>query len=255
MSNRAFGVEIECYAPDGYENVYGDREDGIAYTFDLLKNNSYEAWALLVSEDESLSECGVEIKSPILDGAEGFKELKSVMNFLIRAGYSVENDCGFHVHLNAPEFVVNPKLSVKIVKAWMRNQHLINNMVDESRVSNDYCHPWEEEDLSSLESLVETYKTTDGTHRGSINVGSIPYHGSIEIRQHEGTLNYEEAEAWIKFCQAFVDSVSGSTIQKMSKEELLLKRLKVEKNASHFLTTKARIKRERLERLEARRTF
>ncbi len=244
MSNRAFGVEIECYAPDGNHDSWTN--NGVDYTIDLLKDAGYSDWASLTTIDESLENgYGVEVKSPPLSGTNGYKYVKLMMNFLSKRNFWVDESCGFHVHVDAPEFVGNSRLIKKAVKAWMRNQELINNMVAQNRTQNSHCEPWSQDDLMDLERCLDDYNgDTESTHRGTINVGSLSYHGSIEIRQHEGTLNPEEAVSWIKFCQAFVDTVTGTTIQKISSEELFLKRLKVERNASRFLTTKARLQKE-----------
>jgi hypothetical protein len=77
---------------------------------------------------------------------------------------------------------------------------------------------------------------------------ALEHHGSIEIRLHEGTMNYEEAESWIKFGQSFIDSVSGRKrpLKPLTDEELLMRRIKVEKNASRFLTTKAERNKRRI---------
>lgn len=245
MSNRAFGVEIECYAPTGEYDVYGERSDGVSYTIDILYNAGFGDWAGLVAHDESLFDLGTEVKSPVLFGKPGFAELKKVVDLLNANRYYTDNDCGLHVHLNAPEFIDNPKLIIKTAKSWMKNQELINNMVDDTRIGNNHCEPWEESDLEELQRFVDEELGLDGTLRGAINFGSLPYHETVEIRQHEGTLNYEEIESWVKFCQAFIDSMAGKEVRKISTEELLLKRLKVERNASRFLTTKARLNKQR----------
>lgn len=247
MSNRPFGVEIECYTPNPYQDVYGEYSDGVPVTCELLTSTGFSHWAALVSSDESLNESGAEIKSPILCGQPGFDELNTVVNLLNTNNYFVDSDCGLHVHLDAPEFKENPKLIIKTVKSWNKNQELINNMVADWRISNGHCELWGDADVEELESYVENGWSLDGTLRGAINFGSLPYHGSIEIRQHEGTLNYEEIESWVKFCQAFVDSMTGKEVRQISTEELLLKRLRVERNASRFLTTKARLNKQRRE--------
>ena len=240
MSNRAFGVEIECYSPEGEDDYYGEYGDGVDYAEDFLKKNGFNSWAHLVSEDESLyGGYGVEIKSPILQGSEGFAEFKDVMNLLSNNNFEVDDYCGLHVHLDAPEFVHNNRLILKAVKAWKRNQHLVNNMVASNRIENGHCPEWDDNSIVYLEENLRNGWGADGTNRGTINVGSLTYHGSIEIRQHEGTLDSDAAIAWIKFCQAFIDTIAGGTVRKLEKEELLLRRLKVEKNASRFLTNKA----------------
>ena len=247
MSNRAFGVEIECYAPEGEDETW-DGQNGVDYTCSVLEDNGFTNWANLVSPDESLYHgYGAEVKSPPLVGTEGFNEIVSVVKLLNDRDYWIDRSCGLHVHLNAPDFVGNPRLIKKAVKAWMRNQHLINNMVSESRIANSNCEIWDEGDLSELEEMLDEYGNADGTLRGAINVGSLENHETIEIRQHEGTLDPEEIISWIKFCLAFIDAIPGTTIQKISDEELFLKRLKVERNASRFLTTKARTNKRRRE--------
>jgi len=245
VSNRAFGVEIECYCPNPDLDYYGDYCDGVSAACDILPYD----WANLTTSDDSLDHGGVEVTSPVLVGQTGFDELKSVVKLLNANEYFVDSDCGLHVHLDAPEFINNPDLIKKTVKSWMKNQELIHNMVSDSRIDNVYCLPWLDEDFAHLERNLDEYYGLDETLRGAINFGSLSHHGTIEIRQHEGTLNYEEIESWIKFCQAFIDSMTGKEVRKISTEELLLKRLKVERNASRFLTTKARLNKQRREGL------
>jgi putative amidoligase enzyme len=249
VSNRAFGVEMECYCPSNLcdIDVYGDRSDGVGFTTDILYENGFSHWGSLCSFDESLDESGVEVKSPVLFGQPGFDELKQVVTLLNSNNFYVENDCGLHVHLDAPEFVEDTKLAIKTAKSWMKNQSLINNMVADHRIGGSYCEAWYEAELEELEEYVENDWGLDGTLRGAINFGSLTYHGTVEIRQHEGTLNYEEIESWIKFCQAFIDSMVGKEVRAISTEELFLRRLKVERNASRFLTTKARLNKQRRE--------
>ena len=246
MSNRAFGVEIECLSP--YSGAYYDDEDycceecsggdSVNQTQILLENNGFDAWAELTTDDCSLPYNGVEIKSPPLVGVEGFKELKKVFTLLNNNGFDVDESCGMHVHHDAPDFLEDFSLIERLVKSWMENQEVIDTMVDPYRVNNDHCEPWEEYDYNEIVSK----QSWNYGPRGALNISSLEYHGTIEIRQHEGTLNYEEAESWIKFGQSFIDSVRGrkNPIPKLSDEELLLKRIKVAKNASKFLSTKAK---------------
>jgi len=244
VSNRLFGVEIECYAPEGEEGW--DGENGVEYTASVLEEQGYPSWARLTDADSSLYHgFGVEVKSPPLAGSNGYNEVTSILNILNDHDYWIDSSCGLHVHLNAPEFVDDPKLIKRTVKAWMRNQHLINNMVAEYRINNSHCEPWDDAYLADLEEVLAEYNTAEETHRGAINVGSLTIHETIEIRQHEGTLVPEAVVSWIKFCQAFIDAIPGTTIQKISDEELFLRRLKVERNASRFLTTKARVAKRR----------
>lgn len=248
MSNRAFGVEIECYSPDGEPDYYGDPGDGVDCTYNLLTRHKFSSWANLCARDDSLygenGGYGVEVKSPVLQGEEGLEEVTKVLKILSDSGYWVEEDCGLHVHVDAPEFMESNPLVIKAVKAWVRNQHLVNNMVADWRLENDHCEQWTEEDIKELERTISDNSPLHYSLRGAINVGSMSHHGTIEIRQHESTLDPEEVISWIQFCQAFIDEIAGGTLRKMNSEELLLRRLKVERNASRFLSTKARRNKE-----------
>lgn len=255
MSNRAFGVEIECYTPDLSEVECNcgrlDCPDGIycegyeanpyTYTEDIFAQNGMDNWGE-VTDDGSLEYNGVEIRTPILQGAQGFKELKRAFEILNANGYTVNADCGMHVHHNAPEFKKDPEMTIRLLESWADNQKLINNMVASWRIDNDYCYEVTHDAVEDIAEFIRERGYFDAWDRIALSVNSLDYHGTIEIRQHEGTLNYEEAESWIKFGQSFLDSIAGRKrkLAEMSDEELLLKRLKVTKNASRFLATKAR---------------
>lgn len=254
MSNRAFGVEIECYLPeDMYRHVCNcdfcseeyDDVDAVDSADNFLADNNFHSWVGLTTHDDSLdsADYGVEIKSPILVGLEGFAELEKVFAALNRAGFWVDQSCGMHVHHDARDFVEDFELQKRLVESWMENQNLIDNMVAPWRVGNGHCESWDDYDFHDF------VNQSGSGPRGSLNMQNLHYRDidTIEIRQHEGTLNYEEAESWIKFGQSFLDSIAGrkSPLPKMTDEELLLKRIKVAKNASRFLTTKARLNKER----------
>jgi hypothetical protein len=264
MSNRAFGIEIECYAPDHIST--DEYDDGMVVedcdcsycesnrnsssnendVYSLLRNAGFSSWANLTTGDSSLtsSYSGIEIKSPILQGEDGFSELKKVFDLLNAERFWIDSTCGMHIHHDAPEYRENFDMTMRLVQSWFENQELIHNMVADYRLENDYCPPWLDGDID----WINTEKSFDSCDRNSLNVTSLHHHGTIEIRLHEGTMDYEEAESWIKFGQSFIDSVSGrkKPLKPLTNEELLLRRIKVEKNASRFLTTKAqRNKRDR----------
>jgi hypothetical protein len=237
--NRAFGVELE-FNTDGRGSVWL-REL-------LMKNNikivrefvpSSRGWRLGYDGSE------FELKSPILKEEEGFEELKFVMNLLNSNGCRTNNNDGMHVHHDAPEFVGNHEHILRLVKSWHFNQDTINEFVAPRRRTNrSACLPWA---LTIVEDLEKGL--CRGEHgrrkefgRRSINVDSLQKYGTIEIRLHEGTLNYEVAEAWIKFCQKFINSIAKRKrpIQTISEQDLLLKRIRVAKGNQKVLLKKAK---------------
>lgn len=197
MSNRRFGIEIECGTPF---DAYGD---SIRRTELLLRDNGFASWAKVGMDGTE-----VEIHSPILQGTEGFKELHAVLNLLNEYEFFVTEDDGMHIHHDAPEFKNDIKAVLRLAKSWKVNQRVIDNLVSEMRTGDYECCPeLDDDDISILESskTVPEYVTKKFGERGSLNVCSLTRHGSIEIRQHEGTLDYDVAKAWIKFGQRFID--------------------------------------------------
>ena len=227
MSNRAFGVEIECYAPE---------PNSMYRVESFLIRNGFPQWANLVGNDESLDVGGVEIRSPILQGDEGFQELENIFKLLGNNGFWVDDYCGMHVHHDAPEFIGDHDMQIQLIKSWYDNQDHIRLMVSSDRWDNTYCPVWTEEDI---EDFLDINSGRWG-ERFNLNVESLEHHGSIELRFHEGTLDYPEAEAWIKFGQNFIDSVSNrkTPIPKMTDEELLMRRLRIAEKTRTKLTEK-----------------
>lgn len=229
MKNRAFGVEIECCGPSL------DVEDYVTHTYELLRENGFR-WD--TSYDDSLDESGVEVKSPILRGEEGIKDIHSVVSLLNREGYYVDNSCGLHVHHDAPEFLNNKVLVNRFIRSWMNNQQHIAALVSSERHENDYSELWYEEDVQEVFYQWETWGEMGHSKRGAFNLGSLLSHGSIEIRLHEGTLNANEIEHWIKLGNNLVDHIANAKgiIGKHSDPIRFLKRIGVEKNTIGYFS-------------------
>lgn len=196
MTNRRFGVEIECDM-DGL---------GVTQTADLLvrhgfqlKHKNVPGWS--VGQDGS----EVEVRTPPLSGPEGLDQLRQVMELLVDNGGDTTGEDGLHVHHDAPEFVDDFGAIIRLAKSWRANQDLICQMVHPERVNsdNEFCPLWTDDDIEELEhsSYVGNWV------RHALNIASLVEHGTIEIRLHEGTLNYEDAEAWILFGQQFIEDV------------------------------------------------
>lgn len=198
ISNRGFGVEIECgIDPEVASDVLG--QNGLRWDID---------------EDGTWS----EIRTPVLRGREGLDTLKRAFDLLKGAGAYVTDSDGMHVHHDAPEFGgrrgYNKELLLRLVKSWGSCTDVIDNLVAPDRVGV-WAAPkaWEAHKLADFENALldfdDGYDYRLYAQRGDLNVNSLDYHGSLEIRQHQGTLDYEVAEAWILFGQRFIESVVG----------------------------------------------
>ena len=240
MRNRAFGVEIECgYDGDGNrieppdcicewdedgDLIVGDHcqrccgcwegsdegsDEGVDFATELLYANGFSHWA---EQNIHSDGSGVEIPSPILCGREGLNELRRVMALLRDNGFYTSEEDGLHVHHDAPEFVEDDSLVARLVELWEENLPVIDRFVADYRQGGNYwaCNSYQREDsyAHSWARFKETKSLGDirlDKFR-SLNVTALDEHGTVEFRLHEGTLNFDEAAAWIHFGQEFLES-------------------------------------------------
>lgn len=221
--DRGFGVEIEC----GHDRGEGYIRQAMSRTgFDLGGN--YTQGGYSVGYDGS----GVEVRTPILRGKEGFRELKRVFKFLNDEGCYITIRDGMHVHHDAPELKTTPALCLKLVQSFMENRAPIVEMVAPRRRNIGPYANWTIANQRTLEAWVrenteqpnpfyrpnsrfpnERVPVMAATQnmptfgRCDLNTDAIREHGSVEWRLHEGCLNYDHAVAWIMFAQKFMHRV------------------------------------------------
>lgn len=225
MNDRTFGIEIECYGSKYY--------DPVDETFDLLRGKGF-TWG--TGYDDSVED-GVEIKSPVLIGEEGLKEVERVVSLLNSEDYYVTENCGLHVHHGAAEFINNKPLVKKFINTWMNNQEHIAALVDPERHSNDYSELWYDEDVDSFFCNWETWNEMGYSKRGAFNLGSLMSHQTIEIRLHEGTLDADEIIHWIRLGNSLVSHVANrGGVSKISDPIVFLERIGVQKNTIGYFS-------------------
>ena len=235
---RRFGVEIEHQQPkfrcaDGNTCTprraghYACQVSGFSPEF----TKEFPGWGNIHADGS-----GVEISSPILCGEEGMEQLKKVMEFCKSLGGKTLNADGMHVHHDAPEYLQGGEATkiqrVKtLLHSWCNNQAIINELVMNHRRADWFkCELAGFPPTSCYRQITSTVvdeilKTlTEGSadyygHKRSfrdkcytlnrmyaLNVSAIGKTGSIEIRQYQGTLNFDRARAWIRFGQQFIET-------------------------------------------------
>lgn len=229
---RRFGVEIECGLPDGEEQAYE-----LFPIFDYDSDEEFDPekhWT--AGQDGS----GVEVRTPILQGPEGFETLRWAMSVIKGADGYVSRADGLHVHHDAPEFVANPELCLKIVDSWRNNETKIHEMVAPHRRGGyGACPTWRTGYYNQLKAWVGEPAGPLYVGRNDLNLSSLRGHGSIEIRLHEGTLDADVAIAWIQFGQRFIHQVVESVDPLASVEQDLLVNIQLSDEARAILAEKA----------------
>lgn len=245
MKNRRFGVELEFGLPGEYDDWYRFEK---ALSRRVKSGQFGKNWLDSIHEDGTL----IEINSPILRGPGGFNELNRMMTFIKKFGGFVTEEDGMHVHHDAPEFVENTGLAVQLVKSWKENQNLIYSFVDRDRANwassdgeswygSGPCPAWRWSAITELENdnrIGEIPRRAFGKHRRcDLNISSLPEHGTVEIRLHEGCLDYQRAEAWIRFGQSFLNKIANEkkVLSETPSHEELLRKLRTYTKARPIL--------------------
>jgi len=158
---------------------------------------------------------GCEVVSPILSGNAGLDTLRRVVRVLKAAGASVNNSCGFHVHVDARDLE-----GIEIINAvsrYARHESVIDGFMAPRRRGDrsQWCHTM----TPVAQRLLAdgAYSTAQGlqylvsSRYFKLNVHAFVRHGTLEFRQHAGTMNINKMVNWIIFCVQFVED--SRTIQ------------------------------------------
>ena len=211
VSKRTFGVEIECGHPhNSCESMpYLLKQGGFPARIGSSTKKQYG-----VGHDGS----GIEIKTPILKGKGGYEELTKILDYLFELGCYVTRRDGMHVHIGAEELCDDNRAVRTLARTWYNNQKVITRMCSSHRYNAYYCRAVNLKGISNLgdpypNPYYNAYVTFNGELYGKhwgpraqgLNFNSLPEHGTVEFRLHEGCLDATKAVSWVKFCQAFVD--------------------------------------------------
>lgn len=249
VSDRTFGAEIEFFTYKYPEDV--GRE--LVRAFPKVPSSAWMPY-----DDGS----AVEIHTPVLRGEEGFELLEGIFDVLKkRCDGRVTSEDGFHVHFGTEDMRANPDILARIVRSWMNVEDVLNLFIAPYRRGNY----WACADLTSwgkisdmpkeirkmkkegyAEKVGDPYGILPGRRKLNIDhvAGAVAwgedYQNTIEVRSHEGTLNFKEAAAWIKMLQAFFDYHQyRPSLPRLRRPETLLQRLNVDDDVGSTLLAKA----------------
>lgn len=204
-TTRRFGLELECIGMNAQRVTDLLRNAGINVA-DYAGYTHRVSGQWKVVTDSSVPN-GCEVVSPPLKGnAEGFAEVKRVCEILNDAGCDVNKDCGSHCHIELND--ATPEHIANIYNRYRKFEALIDSFMPRSRrgENNSYC-----KSLSTLSRLAPQ-ATNDATCRQrtnrfyKVNLCSFVKYGTIEFRQHSGSLNGSKLVKWVTFLLEFVDA-------------------------------------------------
>lgn len=223
-NDRQFGIEFECCVTSVDAAIAAITAAGVtirderrrAYT-DSITNGGYSGW--MVKYDCTVSPTaaqrnrgittGVEIISPPLRGADGVDQVRKVSQALLSIGTAVNRSCGTHVHHD-----VNGETGDTVatfVEMYAANQDNLNRLVAPSRRGRrQYCGPL---GSGAVANIAAALRRVDNVQRGTnvyaeryvnVNVNSLAKYGTVEVRQHHGTVDADKILAWVAVGQAML---------------------------------------------------
>ena len=208
--HRCFGVEIE-FAGITISRAARVISEVVGYTVNGTRyhgGNGYDAWHVESDGSVTTSHGGGEAVSPILSGPEGLDELRRVMAALRAAGARVDRRCGMHVHVDMRD--LTGEQIARTYAAYVDRQAAMDSFVAPSRRAgrNAYCRAvGEYEKAQTVESFKATRTAPRVDRYRTVNVQPFSRYGTLEFRQHQGTLNGAKAVAWVSTLLAMVNSV------------------------------------------------
>jgi hypothetical protein len=212
-----FGAELELIMPRGMtREVLAShiRAAGVECNAELYGHSLRRAWKIVT--DGSLGDYthGCEVVSPVLSGDEGFAQLRKVCEVLTAQGCKVNKKCGFHVHIGARN--ENLGFFKSLLSLYAQAEPVIDSFVAPSRrgpfAGNGFCKGMRINQAAfdaaqTVDDVTRAVGQTPGVAhvRGSgryfkINMQSYWQHGTVEFRQHQGTVDANKAENWVRFC-------------------------------------------------------
>lgn len=206
-TNRNFGIEIEFV---GVARTLVERElraAGIDARVESYNHRTTENWKIVT--DASLHDSSGltgELVSPILQGADGFRQLKTVCNVLNSIqGCTVNRTCGLHVHLDCRDMTA-PEIAT-VFERYGEYEQQIDQIMPISRRGGTqrWCRS-----ISNHKSLLKAHgdKRSQASALGryyKVNMTNVATRGAMEFRQHSGTTEYPKISNWVKFLMAFVE--------------------------------------------------
>lgn len=226
-TSMTYGVEIEI-AGD-WTNHAQQREiaaalqsGGILAYAEGYNHDTESYWKVVYD-----SSCGHEVVSPILRGYEGLDEIEKVCEILQSAGYSVNSRCGFHVHHGIAH--LSKKQIRNIYLLAIKWENVVDRLVAPSRRNNDYCESISRnaKTLAEVQNCMDILVKRGHSHYAmqvipgrfrKVNPEAYSRHGTIEFRQHQGTLNFDKMRFWIIMTQNFVTRAMRPISSKLSTE-------------------------------------
>lgn len=227
--DKTIGVEIEFFGAHYLKVVDALTAAGIKVEWERYNHRTPRGYWKLTTDGSvtntgcgTPNHCGLELVSPPLAMDEMGRQLAIVMKTLRSIGAKVDKTCGIHVHHDINDLNVN---QIKNIYAlYHKHENSLSTFFPESRRDAFYCKSLSREvydhngvrqskyqaamkatTIEQLKNLVAEPSDLRGDSRyHAINFNSYIAYGTIEFRQHAGSLDADKVMNWVTISQAIV---------------------------------------------------
>lgn len=163
-------------------------------------------------------EGGWEIASYKASGAKDLLKIEKVIKAVNDAGAEVNNNCGFHIHVEIADF--STEQASTLIAYWMKIEKMVCEILPKHRRNNIYSRLLTDKfrvntspkvyNPTSLWMLVRPPSFDNEHRRVSLNIANFALQAhnrrTVELRLPEGTTNSKDVKNWIRLFTHFVES-------------------------------------------------
>jgi hypothetical protein len=205
MSLGNFGIEIEMYNVDSSIVAYQLTSAGIPCNVEGYNHTTRGHWKIV--GDGSISGQGAcELVSPVLNGADGLAQIDRVCMVLEANNAKVNRSCGLHVHHDANGFTADSLK--KVIKTYARIEKMVDGFMPVSRRGSRSYYAKSVIGID-YDRHIEDGGTEGGSRYYKVNCQSFYRHGTVEFRQHSGTVDADKIKNWVLFTALVVEKARG----------------------------------------------
>lgn len=203
-----FGVEIEFICARSRPDIAAAvTAAGVSCVDVGYTHNRNPSWKIVT--DGSIGVNGNELVSPVLT-SEHLGEIDRVCAVLSGLGATVNRQCGLHVHVGAANLGVSALK--RLAALYAESEDVIDQLLPPSRraSNNTYCRTLKSIDVRRLAGASDVTAIAQAVSMGEryskLNYASYWRHGTVEFRQHSGTVDPEKIKNWVLFCLKMVET-------------------------------------------------
>lgn len=194
---RPYGVEIEGVGVDRQALATALNAAGISAAVEGYGHQGVSYWK--VTTDASVQgRGGFELVSPKLYGQAGLDDIRKAVKAIKEVGGRINSSCGLHVHHSAQGMSTR---QLKMVSHFYSSLfQAFDGIFSLSRHHSQWCALADPQEVNRLTAsnlrMISRYQ--------AVNLTAYLRHGTIEFRQHQGTLNALKITSWVVFTQQFM---------------------------------------------------